>query len=111
MFCDRVVIHRILQNSGNPNAKLMILQSVVIKVVLIRLNELSDVPNEGCKERSLGVLGGNRAAYSGVKKCFWPRRGTLFRKMRFRRLWIRIRYYAVVGVIIAETSLDVVFDA
>ena len=110
MFCDRVVIHRILQNSGNPYAKLMILQSVVIKVVLIRLNELSDVPNEGCKERSLGVLGGNRAAYSGVKKCFWPRRGTLFRKMRFRRLWIRIRY-AVLGVIIAEARLDVVFDA
>ena len=46
----------------------------------IRLNEHSGVPNEACKERSLGVLGGNIAAYSDVKKCVWPRRGTLFRK-------------------------------
>ena len=56
----------------------MILRYAVIKVVQIQLNEPSDVPNEACKERNLGVLGGNRAAYLGVKKCFWPRQGTLF---------------------------------
>ena len=83
MYCDSVVIHTISQNSGNPCAKLMILRYAVIKVVQIQLNEPSDVPNEACKERNLGVLGGNRAAYSGVKKFFWLRRGTLFRKMRF----------------------------
>ena len=49
----------------------------------VDLNEPFDLSNDACKERSLGVLGGNRAAYSGVKKCFWPRRGTLFRRMRF----------------------------
>ena len=83
MYCDSVVIHTISQNNGNSCAKLMMLGSAVIKVVQIRLNEPSDVPSEACKERSLGVLGGNRAAYSDVKKCIWPRRGTLFRKMRF----------------------------
>ena len=80
MYCDSVVIHTISKNSGTPCAKLMILRYAVIKVVQIRLNEHSDVPNEACKERNLGVLGGNKAAYSGVKKCFWPRRGTPFRK-------------------------------
>ena len=83
MYCDSVVIHTILQNSGNPFAKLMILQSAVIKVVQVRLNEPSDVSNEACKERYFGVLGGNRAAFPGAKKCSWPRRGTLFRIMRF----------------------------
>ena len=82
VFCDSVVKHTISQNSGNPCAKLMILQSAVIKVVQIRLNEPSDVPNAACEERSLWLLRGNRAAYSGVKKCFWLTRGTFFRKVR-----------------------------
>ena len=46
----------------------------------VDLNEPFDLSNDACKERSLGVLRGNEAAFSGAKKCSWPRPGTLFRK-------------------------------
>ena len=44
------------------------------------LSEPFDWSNDACKERSLGVLIGYEAAFSGAKKCSWPRPGTLFRK-------------------------------